>query len=296
MPYNNVIFTPQWKTGTLEIEKILEGNPPAAGNIFSFTVTPEGSTTGTDTQITGAGNATIHDLLIGKYTVAENANTAAVNGYTCKTQYSTDNINWENAPISVTVPYNSTVKVYVKNSYTPITADLIDDNIIIKHGVTADPEHGANSNPEHGDDTDSTAHIVKKNATISYQATLDMKNLDFGANPEHADTVLRIRTAMADIGTASLWDFIKNNSIGIFAGSAVNLHVKFDEKLENPTELKGIALESGWFKLDPNNKPTYDDTTKYWTIPCVIKDATDAPDIDTNVPSSPFRDRPASDR
>ena len=156
--------------------------------------------------------------------------------------------------------------------WKPITADLIDDNITITHGVNGAPADG----------DDSTAHIVEKNATISYQATLDMKNLDFGANPEHADTVLRIRTAMADIGTASLWDFIKNNSIGIFAGSEVNLHVKFSDKLENPDTLDGITLKSGWFKRDPASNPTYDETTKYWTIPCVIKDATDAPDIDTN--------------
>ncbi len=159
--------------------------------------------------------------------------------------------------------------------WKPITADLIDDNIIIKHGVDA--------NPTHGDGDDSTAHIVEKNATISYQATLDMQNLDFGANPEHADTVRIIRADMKILGTTSLWAFIQGTPIGIYAGSAVNLHVKFDEKLENPTELKGIALESGWFKLDPNNKPTYDDTTKYWTIPCVIKNAEDAPDTSKSI-------------
>lgn len=159
--------------------------------------------------------------------------------------------------------------------WKPITADLIDDNIIIKHGVDA--------NPTHGDDDDTAAHIVEKNATISYQATLDMQNLDFGANPEHADTVRIIRADMKAIGTTSLWDFIKNNSIGIFAGSAVNLHVKFSDKLENPTELKGIALESGWFKLDPAKSPTYDGTTKYWTIPCVIKNAEDAPDTSKSI-------------
>ncbi len=159
--------------------------------------------------------------------------------------------------------------------WKPITADLIDDNIIIKHGVDA--------NPTHGDDDDTAAHIVEKNATISYQATLDMQNLDFGANPEHADTVRIIRADMKAIGTTSLWDFIKNNSIGIFAGSAVNLHVKFSDKLENPATLDGITLKSGWFKLDPNNKPTYNNTTGYWTIPCVIKDKGDE-GVDTKNP------------
>lgn len=136
--------------------------------------------------------------------------------------------------------------------WTPLaqpTADLIDDDITIKHGVNGDPEHG--------NDSDSTVHIVKKDAKISYQATLDMKNLDFGANPEHADTVSNIQGAMTSVGATSLWDFIKNNSIDIFADSKVNLYVKFSDKLENPATLDGITLKSGWFKLDPNNKPTY---------------------------------------
>ena len=159
--------------------------------------------------------------------------------------------------------------------WKPITADLIDDNIIIKHGVDA--------NPTHGDDDDTAAHIVEKNATISYQATLDMKNLDFGANPEHADTVSNIQGAMTSVGATSLWDFIKNNSIDIFADSKVNLYVKFSDKLENPATLDGITLKSGWFKLDPNNKPTYNNTTGYWTIPCVIKDAGDEPDTNDSI-------------
>ena len=150
--------------------------------------------------------------------------------------------------------------------WTPLaqpTADLIDDNIAIKHGV--------NGAPADDDDTDTTAHIVEKNAKISYQATLDMQSLKFGANPEHADTVSNIQRAMTSVGVTSLWDFIKNNSIGIFADSKVNLYVKFSDKLENPATLDGITLKSGWFKLDPNNKPTYNNTTGYWTIPCVIK-------------------------
>ena len=162
--------------------------------------------------------------------------------------------------------------------WTPLaqpTADLIDNAITIKHGVNGDPEHG--------NDSDSTVHIVKKGAKISYQATLDMKNLDFGANPEHADAVRIIRAAMTSVGVTSLWDFIKNYSIDFFAGSKVNLYVKFSDKLENPATLDGITLKSGWFKLDPNNKPTYNNTTGYWTIPCVIKDKGDE-GVDTKNP------------
>lgn len=160
--------------------------------------------------------------------------------------------------------------------WTPLaqpTADLIDNAITIKHGVNGAPADG----------DDSAAHIVKKDAKISYQATLDMKNLDFGANPEHADTVRIIRAAMTSVGVTSLWDFIKNNSIDFFAGSKVNLYVKFSDKLENPATLDGITLKSGWFKLDPNNKPTYNNTTGYWTIPCVIKDAEDEPDTNDSI-------------
>lgn len=162
--------------------------------------------------------------------------------------------------------------------WTPLaqpTADLIDDNITIKHGV--------NGAPADDDDTDTTAHIVKKDAKISYQATLDMQNLEFGVNPEHADTVFKIKKLMQDAGTTSLWEFMMGNPIVMFTGSEVNLHVKFSDKLENPTELKGIALESGWFKLDPAKSPTYDGTTKYWTIPCVIKNAEDAPDTSKSI-------------
>ena len=273
MPDHDVTFTPKWKTGTLEIEKILEVNSPAAGNTFSFTVTPKGSTTSTDKQITGAGKATISDLLIGNYTVTENSSTAAVDGYTCKTQYSTDGNTWEDTTISVDVPYNDTARVYVKNSYTPITADLIDDNIAITHGVNAAPADG----------DDPTAHIVKKDATISYQATLDMQSLKFGANPEHTAAVLFIKN---QIGNDSPWEFMKGEDITMFAGSKVNLHVKFSEKLDVTAEsLQNIELASGWFKLDPAKSPTYDGTTKYWTIPCVIKnaDAEDAPDTSKSI-------------
>ena len=139
--------------------------------------------------------------------------------------------------------------------WTPLaqpTADLIDDNITIKHGVNGAPADG----------DDSAAHIVKKDAKISYKATLDMKNLDFGANPEHADTVRIIRAAMTSVGVTSLWDFIKNNSIDIFADSKVNLYVKFSDKLENPATLDGITLKSGLSLIRITSRPI--------TIPPVI--------------------------
>ena len=65
MPGKDVTFTAKWKPDALKIEKILDVGSPATEKTFSFTVTPEGSTTGTGTRITGAGNATIHDLPVG---------------------------------------------------------------------------------------------------------------------------------------------------------------------------------------------------------------------------------------
>ena len=154
--------------------------------------------------------------------------------------------------------------------WKPITADLIDNDITIKHGVNAAPADG----------DDPTAHIVNKDAKISYQVTLDMQSLKFGANPEHKTAVSFIEE---QIGTGSLWGFMEGKNITTFAGSKVNLHVKFSDKLENPATLDGITLKSGWFKLDPNNKPTYNNTTGYWTIPCVIKDAEDEPDTNDSI-------------
>lgn len=74
--------------------------------------------------------------------------------------------------------------------WTPLaqpTADLIDDNITIKHGV--------NGAPADDDDTDTTAHIVKKDAKISYQATLDMQNLEFVLTPSMQTPFLKSRSS-----------------------------------------------------------------------------------------------------
>lgn len=172
---------------------------------------------------------------------------------------------------------NSTVTVYVKNSYTPITADLIDNAITIYHKVSGQSDW-------HGEDiganltynyTDTNADTVPKaaDAKISYQATLDMKNLDFGVNPEHADTVFKIKKLMQDAGTTSLWEFMEGKNITTFAGSKVNLHVKFDENLNVAKgSFDNIKLTSDWFQLaDGYQNGLTKDSNGYWTIPCVIK-------------------------
>ena len=172
---------------------------------------------------------------------------------------------------------NSTVTVYVKNSYTPITADLIDNAITIYHKVSGQSDWhgediGANMTYNY---TDTNADTVPKaaDAKISYQATLDMKNLDFGVNPEHADTVFKIKKLMQDAGTTSLWEFMEGKNITTFAGSKVNLHVKFDENLNVAKgSFDNIKLTSDWFQLaDGYQNGLTKDSNGYWTIPCVIK-------------------------
>ena len=172
---------------------------------------------------------------------------------------------------------NSTVTVYVKNSYTPITADLIDNAITIYHKVSGQSDwHGENigANMTYNY-TDTNADTVPKaaDAKISYQATLDMKNLDFGVNPEHADTVFKIKKLMQDAGTTSLWEFMEGKNITTFAGSKVNLHVKFDENLNVAKgSFDNIKLTSDWFQLaDGYQNGLTKDSNGYWTIPCVIK-------------------------
>lgn len=271
MPGKDVTFTAKWKPGALKIEKILDDNSPAAEKTFSFTVTP-----GVEpVQIKGKGSKTISDLPVGSYTVTENSSTAAVDGYRCTTQYKTAGSTWQDTPIPVSVASNSTVTVYVKNSYTPITADLIDNAITIYHQVNSKADWhgediGANMTYNY---TDTNAHPVPKaaDAKISYKAVLDMSYLDFGSNPQNRTAVDTIK-AMGQ--GRSIWEYMQSAEIAMFAGSEVNLHVKFDEKL-NVTKgsFDSIELASDWFRLaDGYQNGLTKDSNGYWTIPCVIKD------------------------
>lgn len=274
MPGKDVTFTAKWKPGALKIEKILDDNSPAAGNTFSFTVTPEGSTTGTDTQITGAGNATIHDLLIGKYTVAENANTAAVRGYRCTTQYSTDRTHWQDTPITVSVASNDTVTVYVKNSYTPITADLIDDDITIYHKVSGRSDwHGGNAY------ADASAHQAGRTPTISYKAELNLSEMKLQRNKRTASII----AAYGEKPWENLVEAVKaaRGSLAMFSGSKIVLHVQLDKQLstadiQNQLKLNNITVTSDWFELSKDgDSVAYDKNAQSLTITCVPKNKAD---------------------
>ena len=168
--------------------------------------------------------------------------------------------------------------LYAKWTPAQPTADLVDDAITIYHQVNSEADwHGENIGAHMTYNyTDTNAHTVPKaaDATISYQATLDMQNLEFGVNPEHADTVFKIKKLMQDAGTTSLWKFMMGNPIVMFTGSEVNLHVKFSDKLDTSSiDWSKLSLTSDWFRLaDDYQNGLTQDSNGYWTIPCVIRD------------------------
>ena len=175
----------------------------------------------------------------------------------------------------VTVAEDTTL--YAKWTLAQPTADLVDDAITIYHQVNSEADWhgediGANMTYNYTD-TNTNAHPVPKaaDAKISYKAVLDMSYLDFGSNPQNRTAVDTIK-AMGQ--GRSIWEYMQSAEIAMFAGSEVNLHVKFDEKL-NVTKgsFDSIELASDWFRLaDGYQNGLTKDSNGYWTIPCVIKD------------------------
>ena len=167
--------------------------------------------------------------------------------------------------------------LYAKWTLAQPTADLVDDAITIYHQVNSEADWhgediGANMTYNYTD-TNTNAHPVPKaaDAKISYKAVLDMSYLDFGSNPQNRTAVDTIK-AMGQ--GRSIWEYMQSAEIAMFAGSEVNLHVKFDEKL-NVTKgsFDSIELASDWFRLaDGYQNGLTKDSNGYWTIPCVIKD------------------------
>ena len=168
-----------------------------------------------------------------------------------------------------TVTVTGDTDLYAKwTSRAQRNAYLIDDDITITHGVNGAPTN-------HDDDDDSTVHFVNKDAEISYQATLDMKSLEFvaGDNTAYAAAVYGSETVTAPPRTPSPWDSMKVQPIGMFTGSTVNLHVKFSDQLDTRNiDWSKLSLTSDWFRLaDGCQDDLTQDGNGYWTIPCVIK-------------------------
>ena len=176
-----------------------------------------------------------------------------------------------------TIAVTEDTVLYAKWTPAQPTADLIDDAITIYHKVSGRSDWhgediGANMTYNY---TDTNAHPVPKaaDAKISYQATLDMSKMMFSNTPEHEETVNGIKLAMVKENKSTIWDYMKDKDIGTFAGSEVNLYVKFSDKLDtNSIDWSKLSLTSDWFRLaDGYQNGLTQDSNGYWTIPCVIK-------------------------
>lgn len=100
-----------------------------------------------------------------------------------------------------------------------------------------------------------------------------MSKMMFSNTPEHEETVNGIKLAMVKENKSTIWDYMKDKDIGTFAGSEVNLYVKFSDKLDtNSIDWSKLSLTSDWFRLaDGYQNGLTQDSNGYWTIPCVIK-------------------------
>ena len=110
-----VVNTYSQMLGTLTIEKVLGAGAPASASSldYQFTVTaPDG--TSQIVTITGAGTATLTDLVPGQYTITENATSAAIGGY----QWTATG----NGSVTVDVVGGQTSTVTITNDYEATTA------------------------------------------------------------------------------------------------------------------------------------------------------------------------------
>ena len=166
-----------------------------------------------------------------------------------------------------TIAVTEDTVLYAKWTPAQPTADLIDDNITIKHGVNGAPADG----------DDSTAHIVKKDAKISYQAELDLSEMKLQENNRTASII-------AAYGK-NPWDKLvkavkaAQGSLAMFSGSKIVLHVQLDKQLSTAdiqNQLKLITVTSDWFELSKDGDPVvYDKNAQSLTITCVPKNKAD---------------------
>ena len=152
--------------------------------------------------------------------------------------------------------------------WKPITADLIDNDIIIKHGVNDDPVD---------DVSDSTAHIVNKNAKISYKAELDLSEMNLQMNKRTASII----AVYGEKPWEKLVEAVREakDSLAMFSGSEIVLHVQLDKQLSTADiqkQLNKITVTSDWFELSKGgDSVAYDKNAQSLTITCVPKDEAD---------------------
>lgn len=176
-------------------------------------------------------------------------------------------------------------------------SDLVDDSIIIKHQI---------NQAESWHREEEAAHeVTNTDVTVAYEATLDMEDLKFAkefkgpeavavsleepaqspyqSNSRYADQIQSIYERWKNGGTIdnSLWDYMQtmlkeqSDNLALFAGSEVNLYVKFDENLAaSSDEMSEVKVTSQWFQR-AEDKTIGKNESGYWVIPCKIRTVKD---------------------
>lgn len=170
-------------------------------------------------------------------------------------------------------------------------SDLVDDSITITHQINQD---------ESWHREDEVAHeVTNTDVTVAYEATLDMADLKFAKEFKEPKAVAVSLEEPAQLPyqsssmyayqiqsayerwkkTApknnSLWDYMQTmlmeqrNNLARFVGSKVNLYVKFDENLEEPS-LGEVKVTSQWFQR-AEDEVIKKNESGYWVIPCEIR-------------------------
>ena len=174
--------------------------------------------------------------------------------------------------VEKTVTVTEDTVLYAKWTPAQPTADLIDDAITIYHKVSGQSDwHGGNAY------ADASAHQAGRTPTISYKAELDLSEMKLQENNRTASIIAAYEK--------NPWDKLvkavqaANDSLAMFSGSEIVLHVQLDKQLSTAdiqNQLKLITVTSDWFELSKDGNPVvYDKDAQSLTITCVPKNKAD---------------------
>ena len=234
------------------------------GTVTAYRVTYDANRpTGVTANVTGMPDSAYY-LLGGKATVSTDI--PELQGYDFGGWYTErECVNEAKGTVAVT---EDTVLYAKWTSRAQPTADLIDNAITIKHGVNDDPVD---------DVSDSTAHIVNKNAKISYKAELDLSEMNLQMNKRTASII----AVYGEKPWEKLVEAVRaaKDSLAMFSGSEIVLHVQLDKQLSTAdiqNQLNNITVTSDWFELSKGgDSVAYDKNAQSLTITCVPKNTAD---------------------
>ena len=174
--------------------------------------------------------------------------------------------------VEKTVTVSEDTVLYAKWTPAQPTADLIDDAIAIYHKVSGQSEwHGGNAY------ADASAHPAGRTPTISYKAELDLSKMELQMNKQTASII----AAYGEKPWGNLVEAVKaaHDSLAMFSGSEIVLHVQLDKQLSTADiqkQLNKITVTSDWFELSKAGNPVvYDENAQSLTITCVPKNKAD---------------------